>query len=376
MEKSKFKELHSINLLRGIASFAVVLFHVRQFLWIGLNDLQIKSDISFWDKFASWFSLPTFFGGSGVTLFFLISGFCIMLPYNSENKKKFNFKEYFTRRFFRIYPPYFVAIVFTLVIELILYNFNLGVVSDKTTYFNVIFMIQNYTTGGLHSNGALWSLPIEMELYLMFPLVLIIIRKLNLKTLLFVSGACSIIALVLQLKGMQFLNQNFVINWLLWCSGAVLAELYLSSKLKKPYRIVNFLGLFFLGIAMLGAIKQVEPSLLTYLYGIFFFILLWNLLVFDEVLFGRLSTNVIRGITFLGNISYSLYLIHYPFFILCGSIWFKYYGEKPVNYFIPVFFSLLTLPLAWLFYKFIELPTHKLAKRVALRFSTKKLIIE
>jgi peptidoglycan/LPS O-acetylase OafA/YrhL len=373
VKKSKFKELHSINFLRGIASFAVVLYHVRQFLWIGWYGIQDRSNVSFWDKFASWFSIATPFGGSGVTLFFVISGFCIMLPYNSENKKQFFYKEYFTRRFFRIYPPYFMAVAFTLVIELTLNYFNLGIVSDKTTYGSVILMIQNYTTGQIHTNGSLWSLPIEMELYLIFPIVLVVIRKLNLKALLLISGSCSAIALLLQLKGFQFLSQNFLVFWFLWCSGAVLAELYTSSKLRKPNWLINIVGFVFLVMGIIGDLKHIEPSILSFVFGIFFLIVLWNLLVFDDVVFGKLSSNLIKGITFLGNISYSLYLIHYPFFILCGAIWIDYYGEKPVNFFVPVLFSFLTVPLAWLFYKFIELPTHKLAKSVALSFSNKSI---
>lgn len=98
------KESISINYLRGIAALAVALFHVRQFLWVGWENLKTNPNANNFDRICAVLSLPTPFGGAGVTLFFLISGFCIMLPYNSLSKKSFHLREYAARRFFRIYP--------------------------------------------------------------------------------------------------------------------------------------------------------------------------------------------------------------------------------------------------------------------------------
>jgi peptidoglycan/LPS O-acetylase OafA/YrhL len=229
-------------------------------------------------------------------------------------------------------------------------------------------MIQNYTTGQISSNGSLWSLPIEMELYLLFPVILMIMRKYNFKVVLFISAVVSFIALFLHLNGINYLGLNFAVNLLLWCAGAVLAELYASDRLKNTTKVINLSGFVFLFLAIFGKIKNIDPVILNFLYGVFFVVVLWNFLIYENAIFPRLSMKLNKFFVFLGNISYSLYLIHYPYFVLCGALWVKYFGEKPINFFVPLLFSFSTLPLAWFFYKLIEMPSHKLAKRVAILF--------
>ena len=69
-----------------------------------------------------------------------------------------------------------------------------------------------------------------------------------------------------------------------------------------------------------------------------------------------------------GEISYSLYLIHFPFFRLCGYYWLQAFGQKPVNFLIPLGFSAAAVVVGWGFYRLVEAPSHAWAKRLAAVF--------
>ena len=66
-------------------------------------------DYSAWPVYA-WPLLPVCWGSLGVALFFVISGFCVHYSF-LHAKKPFVAREFFLRRFLRIYPAYFVALV-------------------------------------------------------------------------------------------------------------------------------------------------------------------------------------------------------------------------------------------------------------------------
>ena len=69
-----------------------------------------------------------------------------------------------------------------------------------------------------------------------------------------------------------------------------------------------------------------------------------------------------QPLVFTGTVSYSLYLIHFPLFKLAGSVWFQLYGSKPESFLVPTLATVLVVPLAWVFYRLIELPSHELGR--------------
>src|SRR5579871_3589969 len=82
-----------IDILRGFAAMWVIVYHSRVALWVGFHEIRsAPGTYSSLDRFLAWFSFPAACGGSALMLFFLISGFCIHLPY-AANSRPFNFKE-------------------------------------------------------------------------------------------------------------------------------------------------------------------------------------------------------------------------------------------------------------------------------------------
>ena len=133
------EEIHCISYLRGLAALGVVLYHVRIDLWVGFNAHVGGA----FDRAVAWLSLPTIFMGSGVMLFFVISGFCIHAPYAGPKGKRLDLPEYAVRRLFRIYPPYLAAILFAFGVQAI--GFHLGYLAslDGYDYAMAVPMLQN-----------------------------------------------------------------------------------------------------------------------------------------------------------------------------------------------------------------------------------------
>lgn len=368
-----------IDVLRGLAAFWVVLFHVRVDLWVGLRDIQSGAvAANAFEKAIAWLSAPMMFGGSGVMLFFVLSGFCVHLPL--AGGKRFDWKPYAARRFFRIFPPYLVAIALTLACEHLSRALGTaGRVSDWDTVLRSVFMVQNYgaNAGQMAGNPSLWSLPVEMELYLVYPLFLGLLRVAGAAKTFAVVAAVSVIPAVFGHQ-VPVLDGSFLPYWLIWCAGAWLAEAWKTGALSRPGAVHAIVMLF--GFAAAAAMHLAEPMLLRnhgiplershwltcHLWAVGYGILLWFVLM-NPGLPSRIPAKLLSLLVWVGALSYSLYLVHFPLFRLAGDLWQKQAGSKPVNFLIPLVAAVLVVPLAALFYKLVEAPSHRLARDIGQR---------
>jgi len=367
-----YQESIAVHYLRGLASLGVVLFHVRVDLWVGWVALQGRSSATGWERAAAWFSIPTPFLGSGVMLFFVLSGFCIALPYAGMAGRPFDFKQYITRRLLRIYPPYLAAILLCLVVEATLAGLGLAPISTAETYVASGAMVQNYTTGQLATNPSLWSLPVEVELYMAFPLVYVFLRRYGAGVMWGTTGVVSVAALAGYYAGVKWLAVDFAKYWVLWSAGVVLAEWYVRDSFCGPSRLVLAAGIGTLVVAVLAQLYGVDSAMLHFFYGSFYFVALWWALAYERW-WRNLPHWLANWLRLLGTVSYSLYLTHFTFFRLCGAIWQHEFGGKPVIFFIPIAFVLFAVNASWMFYRLIEAPSHIWAKQVAARMAMKAL---
>lgn len=166
--------------LRAIAVFTVVLFHIS-IIKPNVNLDKELSVSSFFSDLAQWFV-----GGFvGVDIFFVISGYLmtgiIMLGLTQNN---FSFLNFYKKRAKRIVPALLVVILFSLLIfEFLLNNFNSGGESVKalifTTNFHYLKNADYFHTDAfswylLHT----WSLSVEWQFYLIYPVILVLIKRL------------------------------------------------------------------------------------------------------------------------------------------------------------------------------------------------------
>ena len=371
-ETRKTERVESIDVLRGLSCLAVVLFHVRVELWVGW--VRIRSypqEYDSFDQWAAWLSAPCPFLGYAILLFFMISGFCIHYPNVEGQSMPWN--RYLARRILRIYPPYLCAVLFTAVVAWICHHGGGDKTWDMTRMFRAATLTQNYPPGSgqFLSNPALWTIPVEMEFYLFYPLVFWAWTR-------FGSIVVGFAALVLAGGGLalaqsdpawSWLTFTSVLFWIFWLSGAWYANQYRRGAVGKLGAGGMVSAIVLLGMAIWTYFKyRHSPSVLAsgiqyFLWGGFYFIVFRAMTgrgapYLRKGFLGSLS----RGAAWLGKISFSLYLIHFPFFKLCGFLYRNYLGEKPSNFLVTLAFIPLVIAFAWLFHKTVEIPSHALSR--------------
>jgi peptidoglycan/LPS O-acetylase OafA/YrhL len=122
-KKDTSKRLQSIDTLRGIAALVVLLYHARVMLWVGLketwNQYGLSANPNAW---LAYLTIPvTFCGGLAVSLFFVLSGYCIhrrgAKRLANESRPSINLKQFALRRLWRLYPTYIAALLLTVLVD-------------------------------------------------------------------------------------------------------------------------------------------------------------------------------------------------------------------------------------------------------------------
>lgn len=190
---------------------------------------------------AVWGDKFELLGWAGVALFFVISGFCIHLSYLERRKKspdislsKFAWSFWY-RRFWRIYPPYFAALVAFWLLQarhehLPLWHF-----------WTHLFLVNNFNSQSFFSIAPpFWSLAVEWQFYLMYPFFLWLLLRGGLR-LAFIVVIVETIAVRCGLSVFQ--NWHEPVNPALWASpvtlffdwslGVLLAEMWSQQKTAK-----------------------------------------------------------------------------------------------------------------------------------------------
>ncbi len=355
-----------LDFLRGAASLAIVLFHVRVTLWVGWRALMTNESYAPIDRALAWITLPFPFFGTTVMLFFVVSGFAIHYPY-ARLDAKFAAGPYALRRFFRIYPLYLVAVLLTVASEHIAAGLGTGVTSPWSKAVASAAMAQNYLppAGQLAGNPSLWSLPVEVELYLVYPFLLWFWRRAGTQRMLLLVTLVSVGAALPLLAGQEWPMGNFAKYWIIWVSGAVLAEQLRTDRLsawRSSYTLMIVAGL---GVAVAARAAGIAFGFEHFIWGgIYFLVTFWGLAAGAPL--RHVPVWIRRSMNVVGEMSYSLYLIHFPLFLVLGACWIAVFGTKPTNVLVSIVMTLLSLPCAYLLWRLIELPSQGLGRSLAL----------
>ena len=358
-------KLASVDVLRGLAALGVAWYHSRIDLWVGFKAIQANpAEFTGFDRALSWFSLPISQMGSMVMLFFVLSGFCIHLPMAGKTRM-IDWRAYAVRRFFRIYPAYFATLLLCLAGAGILFWQGVGQLPALSEYATSTFMLQNWVSGHqIGMNPSLWSIPVEVELYLVYPLLLWIHIRFGFRCALAFTLVCTVFGWVFFLFGWENLWGSFFRYAIIWNAGAWLAERYVSGNLPR-WTICHAIAMFgVFGLSMLAGLAGIDSYHISYGWGFSSFLLLWWSLGPGETFFKRPSV-LLRWLGFCGMVSYSIYLLHFPLFRLLGAIWTGVFGGKPESFLVPTLGVVLVIPIAWLFYRSVEEPALKIGRRLA-----------
>ena len=306
-----------IDGLRAIAVSAVILYH---------------SKISF-------FGLAVNGGFIGVDIFFVISGYLItsIILKELSIKGSFSFKYFYERRIRRILPVLlFVILVSLLFAWLFLLPDNL-VEFSKSIIYSIIFIsnIFFYLSGQEYDAESglfvpllhTWSLSVEEQFYILFPIFLFTIFKFYKKFLIHFLVTSFLISFVLaNLYSLIYPSISFYfIHTRMWelLAGSILAYFDIKKNRRNNNSILNlilpFIGILFIFSSILVFNNNIfHPSFYTLVPVIGVCLIIWfsnkNEFI-TKILSSKLFVSV-------GLISYSLYLWHYPIFAFSRITYF------------------------------------------------------
>jgi len=351
---------HLIDALRGFAALLVAYFHCRQVTWIGMEAFHHShASLANPGTIAAWLTLPVAWGSAGVSIFFVISGYCIHRSGAARLLKNPDFqldaRQFWLRRFVRIYPALFAALLLTLAADSI--SLTLPPVSHKIldigphAFLVNLFSLQGVAGKTYGSNGALWTLSLEVQFYLLYPLVFALRRRFGLTAVIAGIAAINVAsALTLQRHDLTF----FTSYWFSWILGAWVAEARLRGSAGFPF-------------AYAAAALLAVAGCAAFHFGQFGAFQLWACAFacyFVKALSRPFAAGGIVTSMFskLGDFSYSLYLIHLPLFVLLASLLYRSALQPSIW---PSFgFTLTVLPVAWVFYRLFEKPALNVAARL------------
>ncbi len=367
------QRLASLDVVRGLAALAVVVQHWWQHFGTlpGASDIPGGVDLPFYNLL--W---PFFLNGSrAVTLFFNLSGFVFFWLYSDEiANRRIGFIRFMGLRFSRLYPLHLATLIVVIPLQFVFIQY-IGspfICKFNDFYHFVLNLLLVQYWGfekGYSFNGPSWSISVEIALYLIFFAVCFIRlqRFWSLLVLLLVSWSIarfSIIpsaAIAFFAGGLAFYIFTYFENksnryWdyiiltiavLLWIVAP-----YVAGGTSLADKFENFLSGF-----------SMEPPAFVMVALRLFGQRLWELLVFPGTIVAlalaerryRLS---FKWFEWLGNISYSTYLLHFPLQMIFALIAI-YLGNGPEVFlrkdvFIGFFLVLIALSLAS--YNYFELP--------------------
>lgn len=342
------KKYYGIELLRFLTSLSIIFYHYRLFFepfnTFSINNFPTNiNDLPF-NSILEIFYISGIFG---VPVFWSISGFVFSYVYLSSHKKT-KYKEFFVNRFARLYPLHFATLIIVLILQYIsLTNFNFfqfELINDLYHFILQIFFISAWGFEEGHSfNSPIWSVSVEIAIYIVF---FLLIKKIKQHKVYLVLILTILLTLVGKYSGF---NSNFLDCARLFFSGILV--FYLCKK-NKHIIYLNITSIFFIIVSFVGNFKL--------------FIFCPMLLMFFVTIEPAIKVNKIKSLfENLGDLTYSLYLIHVPFQILIVLV-IGYLNLADTIFQSTLFFILYlisTTIMAHYSFKYYEYPLNNFFRR-------------
>lgn len=257
----------------------------------------------------------------GVSYFFILSGFVMVIAYG--NKKKINFFKYITKRLARIYPIYFLAIVFNLM-YLIISDFQI----DSTSLMLNILLIQSWVPGyALSFNAPGWTLSVEMFFYLTFPFLYNhLYKKYSFKKLV---ALISIFFIISQITCHILRYSLFYNNFFPESHDLIF---YFPLMHFSEFLLGNLAGLFF----FFSRTKKYDFYIISLILSIFILFHISSYIIYNNgmlafifiplIIFISLNNGFItkilktKALVLLGEASYSIYILQQPMYLWVNKI--------------------------------------------------------
>lgn len=364
-----------IDQLRGAAILLVFLFHglgasfgMDQLGW-GNWIRELPGTRTF------YLAMPLLFAWMGVPIFFVISGFCI----HTSFRKLPNWHSFYRRRFFRIYPPYLVALlIFAFICPVSKIDFvNPGALWQFGSH---LLLVHNYSAETFFGiNPSFWSIAVEVQLYLLYPFLLWIVRRIGWRNSLLLIGGLEFGLRMLDGLLLTYFGENLprtisgspFFYWLSWVLGAWLADRFeTQGNSQVPRWMLRAEIWLFLGVVS----YVLKP--LSSLPFLFFAMMTTSWLAQRLISNGRNHFEFLGIGNHLKNVglwSYSIYLLHQPMLsYLKGYLTStnSFLSHPLVRLIASICVWFLVVPVGAGFFRFCEKPSANLGREMPKASST------
>lgn len=311
-------------------------------------------------------------GYLAVDLFFLLSGFVIFLSYHSslENNFPYSIGKFYWNRFARIYPLHIVMLGGYLALFAAFHVFSSSGSAPAsytwTTFFQSMFLVHMWIGSDLTWNVPSWSISSEWFVYLFFPLMAFGLRRIRggigLHLITIVSAGALLHVIYLS-SGVASLGSDIprmaLIRTLLeFLMGVLIGSLFVNHKaFLERYRNVWLSG-FLILCTLYVASRLPDYTIIPAAFAM----LIAYLSVTTSWMTAMLSN---RHLVYLGEISYSTYMVHYLVYDLLKAGFVSSSGEVKQLYvwlsFVIVFF------LSVMLHHVIDSPSQRYFRRLSPR---------
>jgi peptidoglycan/LPS O-acetylase OafA/YrhL len=398
--------------LRGLAALYVVIFHVSQLChgyagvapdkFYAVGDWKPGASAAVRSLVRASHFVVLGYGRFAVDVFIVLSGYVLMLPVVRAGRDTVGggFWTFITRRAKRILPPYYAAIGLIFLMALLVPAMSrpdpVGAYWDACTptfhlwsFVSHLFLVHTWTPWGLRIEGPMWSVAVEWQIYLLFPLLMLPVRRwigtIPMAVLFFAGGQLGYWALQSHLHAIHSSMFDQMGNACPWFAGefamgAVAASLAFASnpREKKLYERLPWRALAVFFSAALVFLTLVDRHSWKDVRWLQLFReanwgdawvtdLTVSLAVMCAIVY--LTRQVIAGTpgrllrvldrkwaVRLGEFSYSLYLVHYPVINLF-DLYFRYhYGPATVCILAYTVSLPVAVGLSYLFHLAFERP--------------------
>ncbi len=301
--KSKYKTIptpdryETIDGLRGVLAFSVFIHHTA--IW--------HQYIQTGDWSSPKSNLYVHFGESSVALFFMITAFLFITKLLNTNSKKndFNWKKFVSGRIYRLVPLYYFFVFVTIVIVMTIGNWQLHL--SRFNFFKSILnwmLFTVYDDPDINASkfttiiaGVVWSLPFEWLFYFVMPLLGLVILKSSPKTIFIVIS----VTLVIIFLKIHLLPYYYILAF----AGGSIAP-FIIRYTSLPGKIKNIYALLIISLCIFLLLKFSSSN---NIYSIILLTIIFTIIATGHSVFGIFKNSTLK---FLGDISYSTYLLHAP----------------------------------------------------------------
>ncbi len=365
MKKTQHKKYFNlIDTIRGVAALMVFLGHLRNVFFKDYS--EINSNIIF-----DLFYFITSLGHIAVLFFFVISGFVITnLIFNKS--KNFSLADYLFDRIMRLWVVLIPSIIFSICLYMYLKTYAVGIINGDLRYIinsgpsendakitiylilGNIFFLQEILVQTFSINAPLWSLSYEFWYYLLFPVILIFLNKIENYNKPSFRFICLIVFILLLI----FLPLKIILYFLIWLCGSFIFFF-------RNINIINIKTHFTISVTLLlisiFALKINFLNLNTFILELFIIIFFSYFIL----VFLKLKSKILTNIFFkkLSDLSYSLYLFHFPLVLLLSS----YIGNNKfdlnfLNFLLFIIVTILIISIVYLFWFLFERNTNSIKR--------------